>query len=203
MKNGQPLRAQGYSTIAPGIAFDIAWLQAFFKACVGCQVRIVSYHLGHNFNSFFLTSGMPWLRTFTLLIPRIWLITLPSSTILLTCPSGWQNLPARFVVTCLPRLVWRLIELHFGCYRISREVHSVMKARFSPLWPRWHSGWTRLRGLQSISLIVCMNTSRWNCNIDLTVSGVMTAGEININPLNALMKADGTPTDLGRLYIGS
>lgn len=31
----------------------------------------------------------------------------------------------------------------------------------------------------------------------------MTAQEININPVNALMNSDGTPTQLGNIYIGN
>jgi hypothetical protein len=34
-------------------------------------------------------------------------------------------------------------------------------------------------------------------------SGLMNAQLININPLNALMNQDGTPTPLGKIYIGA
>ena len=112
MTDIQPLKYQGYQLITPAVAFKADWLQAFFKACTDCTVRIVSYHyvVKHGLNNSFLASLTIWLRTSTLLLRKRWSITLPVSTKCLACPSGWQNLPARSVVTCLLPLVWRLIE---------------------------------------------------------------------------------------------
>lgn len=200
--NGQPLRNQGYSTLAPAVAFNSSWLSSFFDACKGCQVRIVSYHyvLRHGFNNSFFASGMAWLRTFTLLMRRIWLITLPHFTILLTCPSGWQNLPARSVVICL-----------LGDWSNNTLVVIGFQWR-STVWRKpgflLHDHGHAVDGRDWVYCQVFRLRYVWtlavgNCNLDLPVSGVMTAAEININPLNALMNPDGTPNALGNLYLGN
>ena len=102
MANIQPLKAQGYTLVAPAIAFSISWLKAFIAACTGCTVRIISYHyvLRHGLNNSFLASSIFWLRTFITLIRPLWLNTLTPSTLrLITRESGWQNGPARSVGT--------------------------------------------------------------------------------------------------------
>lgn len=105
-----------------------------------------------------LASLISWLRTFTLLMRRHWLLTLPISTMNLAWISGWQNLPVRSVVTCLLPLIWRLIE---ACYRISIMVHRLIAIKLTPSCPQSLSGWTKLSGLPLISLTVCANTSHW------------------------------------------
>jgi hypothetical protein len=45
MENGQPLVDQGYTAIAPAIAFKIPWLQAFFTACKGCEWGGMAAHI--------------------------------------------------------------------------------------------------------------------------------------------------------------
>jgi hypothetical protein len=45
MKVGQPLRQQGYSTIAPAVAFNASWLEAFFAACEGCKFDALAAHI--------------------------------------------------------------------------------------------------------------------------------------------------------------
>ena len=57
MADIQPLKEQGYTLITPAVVSGqgASWLQAFFKACKSCTVRIVSYHyvLRHGFNNSF------------------------------------------------------------------------------------------------------------------------------------------------------
>lgn len=48
MQNILPLSSQGYTSIwSPAVTSadsGVTWLQAFFKACQGCTVRILSHH---------------------------------------------------------------------------------------------------------------------------------------------------------------
>ena len=99
--NIQPLKAQGYTLVAPAIAYSIPWLQSFIAACTGCTVRIISYHyvLSYGLNNSFLASSIFWLLTFTTLMLAPWWLTLPPSTLHLSWTSGWQNGPARSVGT--------------------------------------------------------------------------------------------------------
>ena len=81
---------------------------------------------------------------------------------------------------------------------------------------RWRNGFQlheqpyTMVGLDSVDWQVFLLRSVWTIvigkNFNLwrrVVSGLMTPSEININPLNALMNEDGTPSPLGNLYIGN
>lgn len=75
MANGQPLRAQGYQTITPAVAFSKDWMHKFLAACNNCDVRANPRFVSLPVHSFFLTilffsSLIIWLRTFTLLHRR-------------------------------------------------------------------------------------------------------------------------------------
>jgi Glycosyl hydrolase catalytic core len=63
MAHGQPLRAQGYQTITPAMAFSKPWMQSFLKACVNCVVRFVfillmSFGIGFQQVLFFFFLGL-------------------------------------------------------------------------------------------------------------------------------------------------
>jgi len=48
MANGNPLRQKGYKTITPAAAFSVSWMEAFLKACTGCQWDGMAAHIYAN-----------------------------------------------------------------------------------------------------------------------------------------------------------
>jgi len=143
--HGQPLRAQGYSTITPAVAFSKPWMNSFLGACGGCK---------------------------------------------------FDHMAAHSYATSAQETIDYLTDLH-NTYGMSIWVTEFACQNFQ--------GGAQCNEGQVFAfmtkLIQWMDATPW---IDkYFYYGVMTAQLININPLNALMNQDGTPTALGRLYIGS
>lgn len=192
---------------------NLGW-QSFWRLVLVARCVILYCPFGIVFNNVFFcfvfwgNSGIIWLRTFTLPIRRRWFLTSPISTLRLECPSGWRNSLAMFVVNFAP--LFFVFTNNCVCgYRVSLVIRRVMQARLSTSWTPSLRGWIRLRGSTSISITVRVE---WN-NPEFRLlkknwrpffsKGLMTAQEININPVNALMNSDGTPTQLGNIYIGN
>jgi hypothetical protein len=145
MAHGQPLRAQGYRTITPAVAFKKPWMQTFLSSCTGCQFDFMAAHVYETDAQSVIDYLTDLHNTFGM---NIWVteFACQSFTGKAQCNEG--------------------------------QVFEFMR-----------------------TLIAWMDATPW---IDkYFYYGLMNAQLININPLNALMNQDGTPTPLGKIYIGA
>jgi len=144
MAHGQPLRAQGYKTITPAMAFSKPWMSSFLKACVDCDFDHMAAHIYATDSQKVIDYLTDLHNTFGM---SIWVTEFACHSFI-----GDQPCDANSVFTFMNNLI------------------------------KW------------------MDATPW---IDkYFYYGLMTAQEININPVNALMNTDGTPTSLGHMYIG-
>jgi len=145
MQDGQPLRQQGYSTIAPAVAFSAPWLTSFFKACTGCKFDAMAAHI-------YATSSEDVINYLT----------------------GLHN-----------QFQMPLWVTEFACQSFTGGPQCT----------------------ESQVTDFATNVTQWMDETDFIVKyfpyGVMTSTTININPLNALMNADGTPNALAGIYFGT
>jgi len=145
MAHGQPLRAQGYQTITPAMAFSKPWMESFLKACVDCVFDHMAAHIYATDSQKVIDYLTDLHTTFGM---SIWVTEFACETFI-----GGNQCDEGSVFTFMNNLV------------------------------QW------------------MDATPW---IDkYFYYGIMTAQEININPVNALMNTDGTPTQLGKIFIGS
>lgn len=145
MAHGQPLRAQGYKTITPAMAFSKPWMQSFLAACNGCVFDHMAAHIYATDSQKVIDYLTDLHTTFGM---SIWVTEFACETFI-----GGPKCDEGSVFTFMNNLV------------------------------QW------------------MDATPW---IDkYFYYGIMTAQEINISPVNALMNQDGTPTKLGHIFIGS
>lgn len=144
MANGQPLRAQGYQTISPAMAFSSTWLQEFFKACIGCQWDGMAAHI-------YTTDAQDMIN---------------------------------YLTTLHTTFNMDIMVTEFACQSFTGAPQCDLSQAmaFMSTVTKW------------------MDETPWIARY--SAYGVMTAAEININSVNALMNEDGTPTALGRIYLG-